>query len=311
MNDPAVLRLGTRGSLLARTQSEGIAQDLRRLHPGSRVELVIIKTSGDRLIDRSLADSGGKGLFTKELELALLAGEIDLAVHSMKDVPVTMPLVDTDDLIITAVPRREDARDVLVGARGKPLSANMKIGTGSFRRRCQLLQACPGLIVEPLRGNVDTRLEKVRAGAMDAIVLAMAGLLRLGKFDPAWMKPLDTAVMLPAAGQGALALQCKRADARVRHLLEAIDDADTAAATTAERAVVARLNGDCHSPIAAYAAFSADQVTIEAAVGGRDGNPPVIRAKARASRAEIGQAVRMVCDDLLSQGAEALLAGDQ
>jgi len=312
MGNDRIIRLGTRGSLLARTQSGMVADDLRRLHPNVRVELVIIKTSGDQFADRPLADVGGKGLFTKELELALLANQIDLAVHSMKDVPVTMPLVPTGDLVIAAVPARKDPRDVLISTRFKELNqlpVAARIGTGSTRRRCQLLQAVPGIVIEPLRGNVDTRLEKAKSGSLDGIVLAMAGLLRLGKFDPNWMNPLPLTQMLPAAGQGALALQCRVADDRTRGLVSALDDPDANQATTAERAVVANLNGDCHSPIAALAILTGNRITLHAAVGGRDGNPPVIRAAAAADRKDALKAVESVCTRLREQGAEALLAG--
>src|SRR5688500_3592950 len=203
------LRLGTRGSLLARTQSMLVAHDLERAHPGLRVELRIFKTSGDRIADRPLHEFGGKGLFTKELEQALLAGEIDFAVHSFKDVPVTMPLVDTTDLAIAAVPERESPFDVLVSADARKvqeLPQGARVGTGSRRRRCQLLAARPDLAVEAVRGNIDTRLRKWREGQFRAIVLAAAGLRRARLFDESAMAILDDpAVMLPAPGQGALA----------------------------------------------------------------------------------------------------------
>src|SRR4051812_27983929 len=174
-----VLRLGARGSMLSRMQSQSVADALEKQHPGLQVELVLIKTTGDRITDRPLHDVGGKGLFTKEIEQALLAREIDLAVHSFKDVPVTMPLVDQSDLIIAAVPEREDPRDVLIAPTARriaELPEGAKVGTGSPRRRCQLLAARADLRVEPIRGNVDTRLRKLRDGDYDAILLALAGL---------------------------------------------------------------------------------------------------------------------------------------
>jgi hydroxymethylbilane synthase len=296
-----LLRLGTRGSLLARTQSRWVADLLERTHSGLRVELTLIKTSGDQLIDRSLADAGGKGLFTKELELALLAGTIDLAVHSLKDVPVTMPLVDPSELIIAAVPPREDWRDVLVSRVGKSLAElppGSVIGTGSLRRRCQILQARPDLSVLPLRGNVDTRMRKLEDSACSAIVLALAGLKRLGRWEPTWMTPIDPAVLLPAAGQGALALQCRRGDQRTIDLAGALNDPESAEAVTAERAVVAELEGDCHSPIAALATIEQETLRLSVAVGARDGSPPVVRATAAAGREQWKRAVEAVCRGL-------------
>jgi hydroxymethylbilane synthase len=301
MSGVSSLRLGTRGSLLARTQSGQVADALRQAHPELRIELVTISTSGDQMADRSLADAGGKGLFTKELELALLAGQIDLAVHSLKDVPVTMPLVDQTDLIIAAVPARQDPRDVLVSRAARSLhdlKSGMKVGTGSARRRCQILQARPELVIQPLRGNVDTRLKKVELGEYDAIVLALAGLQRVDQFDPSWMHPIDPALMLPAAGQGALALQCRRKDSGVIQILSALNDAATFDAVTAERAVVAELGGDCHSPIAVLATIDNENMALTAAVGGRGGEPPVARAAAAAPKASWSAAVQDVVQKL-------------
>ena len=304
---PNVLRLGTRGSLLARTQSQLVADELVRRHPGLRIELVTIRTSGDRITDRPLYDVGGKGLFTKELEQALLAEEVDFAVHSFKDVPVTMPLVDTADLVIAAVPTRADPRDVLVmhDPSRADLPDGAKVGTTSLRRRAQLLEAGSNLTILPLRGNIDTRLRKVRDGEYDAIVLAMAGLLRAKLYDPSCMKALDPESMLPAPAQGALALQCRRGDSRTRDLLAAVDDANTAACVAAERRVVAALNGDCHSPIAALAEIGVGggEMRLRAAVAGRDGLPPVVRASVRGPASDaaglVAEAVRL----LFSRGA--------
>src|SRR3954469_3456163 len=181
MSEPHQLRLGTRGSLLARSQSQMIADELMRLHPGLRVELIIIKTSGDQVQDKPLADIGGKGLFTKELEQALLDRHVDFAVHSFKDVPVTMPLVDQADLIIAAVPKREVPFDALISLKAKSIAdlpQGAKIGTGSLRRRAQLLELRPDLVIENIRGNVDTRVRKMKSGEFDAVILAVAGLRR-------------------------------------------------------------------------------------------------------------------------------------
>ena len=301
VSEAKTIRLGTRGSLLARTQSGHVAEALREANAGLQVELVIITTSADQYADRPLADIGGKGLFTKELELALLDGRIDLAVHSFKDVPVTMPLVDQTDLIIGAVPPREDARDVLVSRKVdslETLPAGAKIGTGSLRRKCQIMQVRPDIFVVPLRGNVDTRLRKLENGECDAIVLAMAGLKRLGRFDAGFMHPIDPAILLPAAAQGALALQCRRDDAATAEVIAKLNDPATFAAVTAERAVVAALDGDCHSPIAALAAIENGVLTLDAAVGRRDGLPPVRRARASAAENKWADAVASARDQL-------------
>ena len=277
----SILRLGTRGSLLARAQSGMVARRLEERHPGLKVELVLFRTSGDQIADRPLHEFGGKGLFTKELEQALLAGSIDFAVHSFKDVPVTMPLVEQDELIIAAVPEREDARDALISAGGltiAQLPQGARVGTGSLRRRCQLLSLRSDLRIEPVRGNIDTRLRKCFSGEYDAIVLAMAGLKRAGMFDAAKMKPIDPSELLSAPGQGALALQCRRDDQRTREFLAALNDPVSSSCVSAEREVVRLLEGDCHSPIAALAEHADGSMKLRACVGGRDGTPPVISA---------------------------------
>jgi hydroxymethylbilane synthase len=307
------LRLGTRGSLLARTQSMLVAHELERAHPGLRVELRVYKTSGDQVTDRPLHEIGGKGLFTKELEQALLAGEIDFAVHSFKDVPVTMPLVEQAELVVAAVPAREDPRDVLVSRKARKLGdlpRGAKVGTGSLRRACQVMRLRKDVSVEPVRGNIDTRLRKLTEGQYDAIILALAGLKRTELFDPALMQPIDPAQMLPAPGQGALALQCRRGDARTIKLLSGVNDEISAACVAAERLLVQKLEGDCHSPIAVLATIDAGDMTVRAAVGARGGRPPVIEAAGKAGRNDPESAVAEVFQLLLEQGAPALLAGD-
>ncbi|HEX8324652.1 MAG TPA: hydroxymethylbilane synthase [Tepidisphaeraceae bacterium] len=302
MSEPIVIRLGTRGSLLARTQSQQVADSVMRATPGVRVELVILKTTGDRVQDRPLADLGGKGLFTKELEQALLAGTVDFAVHSYKDVPVTMPLVDASELAIVAVPPREDARDVLVTRGGAAsvacLPPSAKVGTGSLRRKCQLLAQRTDLIVEGVRGNIDTRLRKLEAGEFDAIVLAAAGLKRAGLYNPASMTLLDPTDMVPSPGQGALAIQCRRDDVHTIGLLRALHDPVTERCVNVERQVVQALNGDCHSPIAAYAVERQGRIVLRIAVGGTDGAGPVRRALQDKSVAEAGLLAEMAIGDL-------------
>jgi hydroxymethylbilane synthase len=318
---PHTLRLGTRGSLLARTQSGLVAAELMRRHPGLHVELVIIKTSGDRIQNRPLHEFGGKGLFTKEIEQALLAGDVDFAVHSMKDVPVTMPLVDTSDLTFAAIPAREDARDVIVlgpslaarvathfdAAHLRTLPSNVRIGTSSLRRRCQLRAILPDAVIEDLRGNIDTRLGKLRDGQYDAIVLALAGLKRAALWDPSVMSPFSRSAMLPAAGQGALALQCRRSDIKTVAALAALEDQTTRRCVETERRLVELLNGDCHSPIAALAEVAGDALTLAAAVGGRDGSGPVLQASATAPVAQAASAAEAVHRQLVAQGAPQIL----
>lgn len=314
MTSPSkILRLGTRGSLLARAQSGMVARWLEEKHPGLKVELVLFRTSGDQIADRPLHEFGGKGLFTKELEQALLAGSIDFAVHSFKDVPVTMPLVDQSDLFIAAVPAREDPRDVLISPRGLQLSElprSGRVGTGSLRRRSQLLAFRPDLNIEPIRGNIDTRLRKCIAGEYDAIVLAMAGVKRAGLFDSKTMKPIEPAELLPAAGQGALALQCRRDDGMTAQILAILDDPISAACVSAERELVRLLEGDCHSPIAALAEPHGNGFMLRAAVGGRDGNPPLIGASEQIASLDPVSLAQTVFSKLALQNARKLLHGN-
>lgn len=307
-----ILRLGTRGSMLARTQSGWVARELEARNPGLHVELITVQTSGDRITDKPLHAFGGKGLFTKELEQALLAGDVDFAVHSYKDVPVTMPLVDTAELMIAVVPAREDPRDAWVSTQFRAvdqLPQGAKVGTGSLRRRSQLLARRPDLVIEPIRGNIDTRLRKLRDGEYTAIILAMAGLKRSGLFDASTMSAIPPEIMLPAAGQGALALQCRRDNGKVKQILATMHDGATAACVDAERAIVLGLNGDCHSPIAALATLDGEQMRLQVAVGARDGNPPLLNADEVASADQAGDLVKKVLAQLDRQGVQQLLHG--
>lgn len=266
------LRLGTRRSVLARTQSGWVA-DLLRAH-GHEVELVHVVTEGD-VSTESLASLGGTGVFASALRQALRRGDVDLAVHSFKDLP-TAPEAG---LVIGAVPRREDSRDVLVTASGQglhSLGAGAKVGTGSPRRRAQLAALGLGLHLVDIRGNVDTRIGMVRDGRLDAVVLARAGLLRLGRADEV-AEVLDPALMLPAPAQGALAVECRADRVDVREALAALDDADSRAAVTAERAVLARLEAGCAAPIGAVARVSdgeagAPRIEMTAMVAALDGS---------------------------------------
>jgi hydroxymethylbilane synthase len=261
MSEIQRIRLGTRGSPLALAQAAEVRGRLIAAHADlaadeAAIEIVVITTTGDKIQDRTLADIGGKGLFTKEIEEALLAGRIDAAVHSMKDVPTWLP----DGLEISTILPREDPRDALLSASGQDLAglpAGAVIGTASLRRQAQVLLARPDLKVVPFRGNVQTRLRKLAEGQVDATLLAMAGLNRLGMSDKvsAVLSPED---MLPAVAQGAVGLEIRSNDAATRDLVSALDDRDTAIRVAAERACLAVLDGSCRTPIAAFAELEAD-----------------------------------------------------
>lgn len=255
----AILRIGTRGSPLALAQAAETRRRLREAHPGmgeAELEIVVIRTTGDRIQDRALAEAGGKGLFTKELEEALLDGRIDLAVHSMKDVPTFLP----DGLAIVALLEREDVRDALIapGARTiADLAPGARVGTASLRRQAQLLHRRPDLQVATLRGNVQTRLSRLAEGRVDATLLALAGLKRLGLAAKA-SAVIPVEEMLPAVAQGAIGLECRDGDARTRSLLAPLSHRETELCVAAERAMLASLDGSCRTPIAGLADILAD-----------------------------------------------------
>ncbi len=311
------LRIATRGSPLALWQANHVRDRLMQVAPGLWVELLVLKTTGDRITDRPLSEVGGKGLFTKEIEEALLDGRAGVAVHSMKDMPSESP----PGLCIGAVPHREDPRDALLlrpELRGHwtqesadgPLSALPKgavLGTSSLRRMCQLRRLRPDLHIVPLRGNVDTRLRKLEAGEMDAMVLAVAGLARLGhreRIDAA----LSLTDSLPAVGQGALSLQCRENDAATRALLAQLHDDAAGVAVTAERAFLRRMQGDCKTPLAGYATLSGDEVLLDGLVGRPDGGE-ILREQVRGPRADAERLGMELADRLLARGGRALLLG--
>jgi len=300
--DPGRLRLGTRASPLARVQAEGVRAALAACHPGVTVELVFLRTTGDR-VTGPLADAGGKGLFVKEIEEALLDGRVDAGVHSMKDVPARLAA----GLVIGAVPERADARDVLIGGDGglAGLPPAARVGTASPRRRAQLLAHRPDLVVVLLRGNVDTRLRKWRDGEVDALLLAAAGLARLGITEPA-ARPLPVDEFLPAVGQGALALECRAEDTPTRALLAALDDEASARAVAAERAFLQAIGGDCNTPLAAYATVEGDRVLLRAQVSDLDGER-ILEDALEGTAAEAGAVGRALAHRLLERGAGALL----
>jgi hydroxymethylbilane synthase len=252
--------------MLALAQCRAFVAQLCRLEPGLQTTELQVVTSGDRITDRPLADIGGKGLFVKEIEEALLDGRADFAVHSIKDVPGSVP----DGLLIACVPRREDPRDVLVSPRHRTLDAlprGARVGTSSLRRMVALQARRPDLEVVPLRGNVDTRLRKVDAGECDAIVLARAGLVRLGLEGRA-TEILETDVSLPAVGQGALGIECRTDDVETRAVLARVHDRHTATCIAAERGVLIALGGDCKTPLGAHADRIDDTLRLRAFVAG-------------------------------------------
>jgi hydroxymethylbilane synthase len=266
------LRIGTRGSPLALAQARMVRAQLAAAHGWDEdaVEIAVIRTSGDRIQDRPLSEAGGKGLFTKEIEDALLAGSIELAVHSAKDMPTVLP----DGLRLAAYLRREDVRDVFISRRAASLSElpqGAVVGTASLRRQAMVRRLRPDLRVVPLRGNVETRLKKLEAGEVDATLLALAGLKRLGLADAA-TAILDVDEFLPAVGQGAIAIEIRDNDARTRDLLTSIDHADTSVALEAERAFLAVLDGSCRTPIAGHAVVQGGRVSFRGMILRPDGS---------------------------------------
>jgi len=264
------LTLATRRSALALAQTRAFAAALRAAVPGLELDELLVVTSGDKTQDRPLQDIGGKGLFIKELEEALLDGRADFAVHSIKDVPAEI----APALAIACVPAREDPRDALVtrtGALLADLPAGARVGTSSLRRAVALRAARPDLVIEPVRGNVDTRLRRVTDGDFDAIVLAFAGLKRLGLQDRA-TEVLAPEVSLPAIGQGALGIECRAADAHVREVLVAMEHEETAICVAAERAVMAAVEGSCKTPVAAYAVREGGGLWLRAMLAEPDGS---------------------------------------
>jgi len=298
-----VIRIGTRASALALAQAESVATALRA--HGQDTEIVPMRTEGDRLAAARLAVIGGKGLFVREIEDALLEGSVDVAVHSLKDLPAGLP----DGLVLAAFPAREDPRDVIV-TRGRGglegLASGAVVGTSSPRRRALLLAARPDLAVEPLRGNVDTRLRKLETGACDATVLAAAGLRRLG-ITPPYAEPLAVDVFVPAVGQGVLGLEARVADERVRASLAVLDDRVTRACVLAERAFLERLGASCVTPVAGHASMEGGALVMHALVVSEDGQR-ILRERATAATADAPDLGRALADALLDRGAAGMVA---
>ncbi len=296
--------IGTRGSRLALWQAEWVRTQIERRFPGTAVALAIIKTQGDKILDVPLARVGGKGLFVKEIEAALLDGRVDLAVHSMKDMPAEVP----EGLTIGAVPERETATDVLVSRGALPLreiAPGGVIGTSSLRRAAQIRHLRPDLTVVPLRGNVETRLAKLDGGELAGIVLAAAGLKRLGLAERA-SEHLPPDVMLPAVGQGALCVEVRREDPVIGPIVAALDHRESRLAVSAERAFLRRLQGGCQVPIAGHARIEGPRLALAGLVAGVDGTPLV--ADRRSGPAETAETIGMeLAEILLGRGADEIL----
>ncbi|HVC01345.1 MAG TPA: hydroxymethylbilane synthase [Steroidobacteraceae bacterium] len=300
----APLRIATRKSQLALWQAEHVAALLRAAHPGLGVELLPMSTKGDLILDRSLAAIGGKGLFVKELEIALEERRADLAVHSMKDLPADLPAA----FMIGAVLARADARDALVAAhahRLEELPQGARVGTSSLRRQAQLLAARPDLCIEALRGNLNTRLRRLDDGGLDAIVLACAGLLRLG-WESRIAARLPMEIFLPAVGQGVIGIECRAGDVGTVERLAALDHPATRTALDAERAFSRRLGGSCQSPLAAHATLDGARITLQGLVAAPDGSR-LLRDSLAGSAAEGIALGEQLARRLLDAGAGALL----
>ena len=296
--------IGTRGSRLALWQAEWIQARLGEIAPQLTVTLRTIKTSGDKILDVPLAKIGGKGLFVKEIEEALLGEDIDLAVHSMKDVPTVLP----DGLAILCVPQREDPRDALISRSGRSLDQlpqAARVGTSSLRRQAQLLHHRRDLQISMLRGNLDTRLRKVREGEFDAIVVAAAGLRRMGWLD-AVTEYLAPDVSLPAIGQGALGLEGRVGDSFVQDLVQSLNHPPTRTAVMAERALLDRLEGGCQVPIGAHATLDGDELSLEALIASVDGQC-VIRSRLQGPASQGLELGRELAEQLLARGGAEIL----
>jgi len=299
------LKIGTRGSALALTQTRWVAERLKQRYPELAVEIVVIKTGGDIMQDISLVKIGGKGVFVKEIEDALLRGDIDMAVHSMKDVPAELP----EGLYIGVIPKREDPRDVLIAGENRKIEAlphGARIGTGSLRRGMQLRRLLPDVQIVPLRGNLDTRIRKIEQEGLDGIIVAAAGIRRMGwvhrvsQFIPA-------EVMLPAIGQGALAIETRTADPSLVEMLAFLNDAATWMEVGAERSFLQRLGGGCQLPIAAYGKIRGEELTLAGLVGSLDGRI-VITDEEKGKPFEYHELGIILAERILSRGGEAILA---
>ncbi len=298
------IRIATRKSPLALWQANYVKDALQAAHPGLEVELVTFVTKGDVILDTPLAKVGGKGLFVKELEVAMLEGKADLAVHSMKDVPVDFP----PGLGLVTICEREDPRDAFVSNHYQSLDQlpqGAVVGTCSLRRQCQIKEQRPDIIIKDLRGNVGTRLNKLDAGDYDAIILAAAGLKRL-KLEQRIAGYIEPEQSLPAVGQGAVGIECRLDDTRLHRLLTPLHHQDTADRVLCERAMNNTLQGGCQVPIGSFSLLDDDQIWLRALVGEPDGSQ-IVRGEIRGARSEAEQLGQKLAEQLLAQGAKAIL----
>ena len=298
------IRIATRKSPLAMWQAEHVAAALRAVHPGIVIEIIGMSTQGDKILDTPLAKIGGKGLFVKELEQRMLDGSADIAVHSMKDVPVELP----EGLHLAVIMQREDPRDAFVSnewERLEDLPEGARVGTSSLRRQCQLADRRPDLEILPLRGNVNTRLRKLDESEYDAVILAAAGLVRLG-FGDRIRGRITLEDSLPAIGQGAVGIECRADDARINALLEPLNHPQTATCVRAERALNARLQGGCQVPIGGHAVLADDALYLRGLVGTVDGSE-IVRGEIRGPAAQAQALGEALAEDLLAHGAGAIL----
>jgi hydroxymethylbilane synthase len=297
--------IGTRGSKLALWQAEWVRSKILALDPSLEVELEKIKTTGDKILDVPLAQVGGKGLFVKEIEEAMLRGDIDLAVHSMKDVPTMLP----EGLHLRAVLEREDPRDAFVSLEAtgvRDLKAGARLGTSSLRRSCQIGNIRPDIEIVSLRGNLDTRMRKLDEGQFDAVVLAVAGMKRLG-FGDRITEALEPDVCLPAIAQGAVGIECRVDDGFINELLAPLKHRESEVCVEAERACLKRLEGGCQVPIAAHAVLEGDMLGMDALVGSVSGDR-IIRKRMEGAAGEAGAIGTEIAERLLRDGADEILA---
>ena len=298
------IRVGTRGSNLALVQANWVADRLKSLYPDMSVEIVSIRTRGDRMQNISLVEIGGKGIFVKEIEEALLRGDIDIAVHSMKDVPVDLP----DGLIIGAIPEREDPRDVLISREGKKmegLSKGARLGTGSLRRGMQIKSFMPDIEIVPVRGNIGTRIKKIVTENLDGIIVAAAGMKRMGRGgEISQYIPIE--VMMPSAGQGVLGIEMREGNREIEALIVPLNHPDTVVEISAERAFLRRLGGGCQVPIAGIARKSGNNLVIKGLVGSIDGRV-MIMDEVRGDISNCEDMGNTLAENILSMGGRAVL----
>lgn len=298
------IKIGTRGSKLALWQAETVKSELEKAHPNLQFELEIIKTKGDKILDVALSKIGDKGLFTKEIEQALYDQTIDLAVHSLKDLPTELP----ENLIIGGMLKRAEVRDVFISKDGRKLAdftAKDKIATSSLRRQSQLLHFNPDLQIVDIRGNVETRLKKMNDGHCDALIMAAAGILRLG-YEDVITEMLDTEIMLPAISQGAIAIEIREDDERIQLLLDAITDEATRATTLAERSLLRELEGGCQVPVGCFSEVKGDQIKLTGMVASLDGAKR-IRKSVEASLEEASEKAIELAQAILDDGGKEIL----